>query len=184
MKHFIVLMILVGSVTVPMASEAMVNRHCDCVPSSVSAQVLDILAQPVENLPHFGPDAARWERAQAVAERDREYSALERQRRNDQLYDVASHLIDAQFDVSNAEIDQVVMDKVHRANRDLTQARGEIDKALYLSVAKQRPRLTTLWDQLLRTDLVTTLCHGQDRAEDHYQYEKLKTSFRSMIRVM
>ena len=124
---------------------------------------------------------ARWEHAQAVAERDREYSAVERQH-HEQLYRVASHLIDAQYDISSAEIKQVVLRKLRPAIKDLDVARSELDKALRAAQPKQRQPLVSLWDQLQRVDLATTFCHGQSRGEDRYQYERLNASIRREIR--
>jgi len=126
---------------------------------------------------------ARWENAQAMAERDREYSKIERQH-NEQDYRTASHLIDAQYDVTNAEIDQVVRRQLKPAIKDLHAARAELDDAIKVAQNKQRPPLTALWDNLQRTELVTTLCHGQSRGEDRYQYERFKASLRQEIRTL
>jgi hypothetical protein len=185
MKQFIVMVALAGLTTVSITAGAMPRQQCDCDcrSTSISPAVLNELAQPVGNAMDSETGDARWEHAQAVATRDREYSTVERQH-NDQDYRVASHLIDAQYDIASAEIQQVVLRKVRPAIKDLSVAQTEIDKALQTAQPKQRPPLTSLWDQLQRADLATTLCHGQSRGEDRYQYERLKTSIRREIRAL
>lgn len=182
MKHFIVMVALAGLTAVSTTAGAMPRQHCgcDCIPTSVPSTVLNELSEPVGNAMDSETGDVRWERAQAVAERDREYSAVER-RHNDQDYRVASYLIDAQYDVASAEIEQVALRKVSPATKDIDVARTEIDRALQAAKPKQRPPLSSLRDQLRRADLATTLCHGQSRGEDRYQYERLKTSLRRAV---
>jgi hypothetical protein len=185
MKHSIVMIVLAGLTAISMTAGATPrnNWDCDCTSTLVSPTVLNEIAKPMGSAMDSETGDSRWERAQAVAERDREYSAVEH-RQNDQDYRVASHLIDAQYDVASAEIEQVVLRKVQPAIQDFVAARNEIDGALQVAHAKQRPPLTSLWDQLQRVDLVNTLCHGQSRGEDRYQYERLKASLRREIRAI
>ena len=182
MKYFIVIVALVSLSLISRTSSAMVRQHCncDCEPTSISASVLNEMSQPIGNSIRFETFATRWEHAQAIAERDRQYESVERQH-NKQEYRVASHLIDAQYDVTNAEIDQVVLDKVRKANEDLTLARTQINEALRDASLKQRPPITHLWDHLQRVDLVTTLCHGQSLGEDRYQYGRIVRSFKHVV---
>jgi hypothetical protein len=186
MKHFIVMVALAGltAISTPAGAMPRQNCDCDCRVTSISPAVLDELSQPVGNAMESETGDARWEHAQAVAERDRQYSAVERRDngRVDQDYKVASPLIDAQYDISSAETDQVVLQKLTPAVKDLRAARRELDKALEVALPKQRPLLTSLWDGLQRTDLATTLCHGQSRGEDRYQYERFKAALRREIR--
>ena len=188
MKHFIVMIALAGLTTTSITAGAMPRQHCDCdcIPTTVSASVLNELSRPVGNAMDSETGDPRWEHAQAVAERDREYSAVEHKNKGhyDQDYRVASPLIDAQYDIASAEIAQVVLRKVQPAAQDISAARTEINKALQAALPKQRPRLIPLWDQLQRVDLVSTLCHGQSRGEDRFQYERLKLALRSEIRAL
>ena len=183
MKHFIVMVALAGLTAVSTTVGAMPRQQCDCDCRStpISPTVLDELSSPVGDAMDSETGDARWEHAQAVAERDREYSAVERQH-HEQLYRVVSHLIDAQYDISSAEIKQVVLRKLRPAIKDLDVARSELDKALRAAQPKQRQPLVSLWDQLQRVDLATTFCHGQSRGEDRYQYERLNASIRREIR--
>jgi hypothetical protein len=155
----------------------------DCKPTSISSVVLDGLSQPLGNAMDSETGDARWEQAQAIAERDREYSAIERQH-DDQAYQVASHLIDAQFAIADAEIAQVVSYDVQGARKEFAAARHEVNSALQLALPKQRPPLVTLWDHLQRAELGATLCHGLSRGEERYEYETLKASFRQTIRAI
>jgi len=188
MKHFIVMIALAGLTTTSITAGAMPRQHCDCdcIPTTVSASVLNELSLPVGNAMDSETGAPRWEHAQAVAERDREYSAVEHRNkgRYDQDYRVASPLIDAQYDISSAEIAQVVLRKVRPATQDISAAQTELNKALQAALPKQRPKLIPLWDQLQRVDLASTLCHGQSRGEDRFQYERLKFALRSEIRTL
>ena len=188
MKHFIVMVALAGLTTTSITAGAMPRKHCDCdcIPTTVSSSVLNELSRPVGNAMDSETGDPRWEHAQAVAERDREYSAIEHKNKGhyDQDYRVASPLIDAQYDIASAEIEQVVLRKLQPATKDLSAAQTELDKALQTAQPKQRPPLTSLWDQLQRADLATTLCHGQSRGEDRYQYERLKASIRREIRAL
>jgi len=185
MKHFVVMVALAGLTTVSITAGAMPRQQCDCDCRStpISPVVLDELSQPVGNAMDSETGDARWEHAQAVAARDREYSRVEYQH-NAQDYRVASHLIDARYDITSAEIDQVVLSKVKPTVKDLRAAQREINKALQAARPKQRPPLISLWDSLQRSDLATTLCHGQSRGEDRYQYERLKASLRREIRTL
>jgi len=180
MKHFIVPVALALLSVIAMSAEA--TQQSDCNPTTISSGVLDELSQPAGNAMDSETDDARWEEARAIAERVREYSAIER-RHNDHAYRVASHLIDAQYDIAQAEIAQVVLHNVRLAARDFGQARDELASALRetASQSKRRASVAALRDQLQRTDLGTTLCHGQSRGEDRYQYERLKASIRRVI---
>ena len=188
MKHFIVMIALAGLTTTSITASAMPRQHCDCdcIPTTVSASVLNELSRPVGNAMDSETGDARWEHAQAIAARDREYSAIEHRNhgRYDQDYRVASPLIDAQYDITSAEIAQVVLRKMQPATQEISAAQTELNKALQAALPKQRPKLTTLWDQLQRVDLVSTLCHGQSRGEDRFQYERLKAALRSEIHTL
>ena len=188
MKHFIVMVALAGLTAISTPAGAMPRQHCDCDCRStpISPTVLNELSQPVGNAMDSETGDARWEHAQAVAERDRQYSAVEHRDNGhvDQDYKVASPLIDAQYDITSAEIKQVVLRQVKPAIEDLGSAQRELDKALEIARPKQRPPLSSLWDSLQRTDLATTLCHGQSRGEDRYQYERLKASLRREIHML
>jgi len=188
MKHFIVMIALAGLTTTSITAGAMPRQHCDCdcIPSTVSASVLNELSRPVGNAMDSETGAPRWEHAQAIAERDREYSALEHKNkgRYDQDYRVASPLIDAQYDITSAEIAQVVLRKVQSATQDISAAQTDLNKALQAALPKQRPKLIPLWDQLQRVDLASTLCHGQSRGEDRFQYERLKASLSREIHML
>jgi hypothetical protein len=186
MKHFIVMVALAGLTTTSITAGAMPRQHCDCIPTTVSVSVLNELSRPVGNAMDSETGDPRWEHAQAVAERDREYSAVEHKNKGhyDQDYRVASPLIDAQYDIASAEIAQVVLRKVQPAAQDISAARTELNQALQAALPKQRPRLIPLWDQLQRVDLASTLCHGQSRGEDRFQYERLKLALRSEIRTL
>jgi len=183
MKHFIVSVALAFSSVISMATDA--TQQSVCKPSSIPSGALDELSQPVGNAMDSETDDVRWESARAVAERSREYSVIERQH-DDNAYRVASHLIDAQYDISQAEIAQVVLHNVRLAMRDFDQARNELDGALRVAQgkSKQRASVAALRDQLQRADLGTTLCHGQSRGEDRYQYERLKASIRQAVRAL
>jgi hypothetical protein len=188
MKHFIVMVALAGLTMISIPAGAMPRQHCDCDcrATSISPAVLNELSQPVGNAMDSETGDARWEHAQAVAERDRQYSAVEHRNDGhvDQDYKVASPLIDAQYDIAGAEIDQVVKGKLAPAVKDLNAARRELDDALKAARPNQRPPLTALWDSLQRTDLATTLCHGQSRGEDRYHYERFKASLRREIHIL
>ena len=188
MKQFIVMIALTGLTMTSIAAGAMPRQHCDCdcIPTAVSASVLNELSRPVGNAMDSETGDPRWEHAQAVAERDREYSAVDHRNKGhyDQDYRVASPLIDAQYDIASAEIAQVVLRKVQPAAQDISAARTELNKALQAALPKQRQRLIPLWDQLQRVDLASTLCHGQSRGEDRFQYERLKLALRSEIRTL
>ena len=188
MKLFFVAVALAGFTLISIPAGAVPRQHCDCDcrPTPISPAALNELSQPVGNAMDGETGDARWEHAQAVAERDRQYSAVEHRDNGhaDQDYKVASPLIDAQYDIASAEIDQVVRSELTPAVKDLNAARLELDKALEAARPQQRPRLTALWDNLQRTDLAATLCHGQSRGEDRYQYERLKASLRREIYIL
>ncbi|MEJ2553076.1 MAG: hypothetical protein P8079_03435 [Gammaproteobacteria bacterium] len=118
-----------------------------------------------------------------MGDRDIEYSDVEYRNngRVDHDYKLASPLIDAKYYIVSAEIEQVVNRRLTSAVNDLNAARGELDRALEVARPKQRPLLDALWDSLERTDLATTLCHGQSRGEDRYQYLRLEASLRREI---
>ena len=124
MKHFIVMVALAGLTTTSITAGAMPRQHCDCdcIPTTVSASVLNELSRPVGNSMDSETGDPRWEHAQAIAERDREYSAVERKNKGhyDQDYRLASPLIDAQYDIASAEIAQVALRKVQPAAQDIT----------------------------------------------------------------
>lgn len=185
MKHFIAVISFSGLALFSASANALQLRgcNCDCRPTMISSTVLDELSQPDGTAKDAETGDVRWERAQAVAERDREYSAAEH-RYDDHDYRVASYLIDAQYDIASAEIEQVELNKVGTAGKDLDVARSEIDKALKVAKAKQRPPLDFLWDKLQKVALATTLCHGQSRGEDSYQYLSLKASLQHSIGVL
>ena len=188
MKQFIVLAALACLSTVSLPVGAMPRQHCncDCLSTKISPSVLDELSRPEGNAMDAETGDADWDQAQAMAERDREYSTVEHRDKGhvDQRYKVAAPLIDAQYAVSSAEIDQVVKGQVKPAVKDLDAARGDIDKALKVARPQQRPPLTALWDDLQRADLSATLCHGQSLGEDRYQYERVKASLRREIRTL
>jgi hypothetical protein len=188
MKHFIVMVALTGLTTTSITAGAMPRQHCDCdcIPTTVPTTVLNELSQPAGNVMDSETGDERWEHAQAVAERDREYSAVAHRNNGhyDRDYRVASPLIDAQYAIATAEIAQVVLRKVQPATQDISVAQTELNKALQAALPKQRSKLTTLWDRLQRVDLANTLCHGQSRGEDRYQYERLKASLRQEIRAL
>ena len=124
MKHFIVMVALAGLTTTSITAGAMPRQHCDCdcIPTTVSASVLNELSRPVGNSMDSETGDPRWEHAQAIAERDREYSAVEGKNKGhyDQDYRLASPLIDAQYDIASAEIAQVALRKVQPAAQDIT----------------------------------------------------------------
>jgi len=181
MKYFIVLVALAGLFAVSVRAGAM--QQPDCKPTSIPISVLNELSQPEDDAIDSETGDARWERARAIAERDREYSAVERQH-DDEAYRVASHLINAQFNIAQVEIAQVVLHNVPRAMTDFNVAQGQLDGALQEASPKQRLPLECLWDQMQRVELVATLCHGQSRGEDRFQYERLKAALRREIRAI
>jgi len=185
MKDFIGMVALVGFTLIATPAGAMPRQYCDCDcrNGSILPAVLDQLSQPVGDAMDSETGDVRWEHAQAIAARDREYSRIEHQH-NDQDYRLASPLIDAQYDISSAEIAQVAKRQVKPAIKDFNAARAELDKAIKIAHPTQRQPLTALRDSLKRTDLVTTLCHGQSRGEDRYQYERFKASLRREIRTL
>lgn len=186
MKHFIVMVALVGITAISTPVSAMQRQHYDCRATSISPGILNQLSEPVGNAMYSETGDARWEHARAVAARDREYSDVEYRNngRVDQDYKLASPLIDAKYLIASAEMEQVVNRKLTSAVNDLNAARGELDRALEVARPKQRLLLDSLWDSLQRTDLATTLCHGQSRGEDRYQYQRLEASLRREIHTL
>jgi hypothetical protein len=180
MKHFFVSVALAFLSAVSMTVHA--KQQPDCKPTAISKSVLDELSRPARAAPDTETDDAAWEGAQAIAERDREYSAIER-RHDDKAYRVAAPLIDAQYDVAEAEIAQVLSRQVQVSARDFDLARSKLDAALRAAKlqSKKRPSIAALWDQLQRADLGTTLCHCQSRGDVSDQYESLKASIRRVI---